>query len=48
MAIDMFKAAGSEPADAYAKSFMLMIVPLAISAVLTIILRDVIKRNIKR
>ena len=48
MAIDMFKAAGSEPADAYAKSFMLMVVPLAISAVLTIILRDVIKRNIKR
>ena len=48
MAIDMFKAAGDGPADAYAKSFMLMVVPLAISAVLTILLRNVIKRNIKR
>ena len=48
MAIDAFRAAGASSADAYAKSFMLMVIPLAISAVLTILLRNLIKKNIKR
>ena len=48
MAIDLFKAGGASEVDAYAWAFMLMIVPLVISAVLAIALRNVIKRNIKR
>jgi hypothetical protein len=48
MAIDLFKAAGADSVNAYAKSFMLMIIPLAIAAVLTILLRNIIRRNIKR
>ena len=48
MAIDLFKAAGADSVTAYARSFMLMIIPLVIAAVLTIILRNVIKRNVKR
>ncbi len=48
MAIDLFKAGGADSITAYSRSFMLMIVPLAIAAVLAILLRNVIKRNIKR
>ena len=48
MAIDLFKAHGADPATAYARSFMLMVVPLMIAAVLALILRKIIKRNIKR
>jgi len=48
MAIDLFKAGGADSVTAYARSFMLMIVPLVIAAVLAILLRNVIKRNIKR
>ena len=48
MAIDAFRAGGASSADAYAKSFMLMVIPLAIAAVLTILLRNLIKKNIKR
>lgn len=48
MAIDLFKAAGADSVTAYANSFTLMVISLAIAAVLTIALRKIIKRNIKR
>ncbi len=48
MAIDLFKAAGADSVTAYANSFTLMVIPLAVAAVLTIALRKIIKRNIKR
>ena len=47
-AIDMFKASGADSVTAYARSFLLMIIPLIIAAVLAILLRNIIKKNIKR
>ena len=48
MAIDLFRAGGADSATAYSRSFVLMIIPLIIAAILTIFLRNIIRRNIKR
>jgi len=48
MVIDMFRSSGSDPVTAYGNSFILLIVPIVIAAVLAILLRNVIKRNIKK
>ena len=47
-AIDLFRASGADSVTAYGRSFHLMIVPLIIAALLTILLRNRIRKSIKR
>jgi len=48
MAIDLFRKHGADDVTAYSRSFMMMIIPIVIAAVLAVLLRNVIRRNIKR